>query len=150
MQEKHTPDVTNFGSSEPSLRVETKSPLSQLLENHPELAEIYRNHTRRIAIVINDSGEICSGGHTYNDIPRMRELVELANAIRESLPEVPKGHLRLWRGNRRNEVGHNPSYTNSLEGIALPFLQSYGGVLSYVDVPEETVWGLPKRWRKRF
>jgi hypothetical protein len=42
----------------------------------------------------------------------------------------------MWRGNRPGEVGYNPSYTNSLEGIALPFLRGYNGVLSYIDIPK--------------
>ena len=132
---------SHHDSGKPLARTETKSPVSQLLENHPELAEIHRNRSGKTIIVADDSGEIIRSGHTYHDIPRMRELVELGDAIRESLPPVPREHMRLWRGNRPNEVGHNPSYTNSLEGIALPFLRAYRGVLSYVDVPEKDVWG---------
>lgn len=74
---------------------------------------------------------------SYEDSARARSLMESADAIRQSLSPIPDGHIRLWRGNRPGEVGQNPSYTNSLEGIALPFLQGYGGVLSYVDVPEK-------------
>lgn len=57
-----------------------------------------------------------------------------AEAIKRSLPPVEEGHTRLWRGNRPGEVGKNPSFTNDLPGIALPFLKGYRGALSYVDV----------------
>lgn len=57
--------------------------------------------------------------------------------IQRELPRVEEGMTRLWRGNRPDEVGANPSFTNSLEGIALPFREMYGGALSYVDVPTE-------------
>jgi hypothetical protein len=80
----------------------------------------------------------------------MHELIRKANKIRNSLPVVSPGCVRLWRGNRPDEVGKNPSFTNSLEGIALPFLSVYGGKLTYVDVPTEdlnkyldTVGGAP-------
>ncbi len=83
-----------------------------------------------------ETGKLISHGHEYIDSPRIRELIKKANEIRSSLPPVKEGFMRLWRGNRKGEVGKNPSYTNSLEGIALPFLGSYGGVLSYVDIPD--------------
>jgi hypothetical protein len=67
----------------------------------------------------------------------MQAFVRLGNTIRNNLPPVPEGHIRLWRGNRPNEIGKNPSFTNSLEGIALPFLASYEGKLSYIDLPQE-------------
>ena len=57
-----------------------------------------------------------------------------AAAIESNLPKVEEGVTRLWRGNRPGEVGQNPSFTNDLAGIALPFRQGYGGELSYVDV----------------
>lgn len=84
-----------------------------------------------------ETGMIISNRHEYANIPRMHELIRRANRIRESLPAVPSGFTRLWRGNRPNEIGKNPSFTNSLEGIALPFLNSYGGKLTYVDVSTE-------------
>jgi hypothetical protein len=58
-----------------------------------------------------------------------------ADAIEKSLPSLADGYTRLWRGNRKGEVGKNPQFTNSLAGIALPFQKGYGGDLSYVDVP---------------
>ena len=58
-----------------------------------------------------------------------------AAAIEAMLPAPATGMVRLWRGNRPGEIGHNPSFTNSLAGIALPFRASYGGDISYVDVP---------------
>lgn len=84
-----------------------------------------------------ETGRIISDGHEYLNIPRMQELIRRANKIRGSLPVVSDGYTRLWRGNRPDEVGKNPSFTNSLEGIALPFLSSYGGKLTYVNVPTE-------------
>ena len=59
-----------------------------------------------------------------------------AAAIEAALPPVAEGHARLWRGNRAGAViGRDTSFTNDLPGIALPFRKSYGGALSYVDVP---------------
>jgi hypothetical protein len=60
-----------------------------------------------------------------------------AQLINAALPPPKDRHTRLWRGNRPGEVTSNPSFTNSLDGIALPFRQMYGGQLSYVDVPTE-------------
>lgn len=84
-----------------------------------------------------DPGKLKSHGHEYEDTPRMRSLIEKANEIRGSVSAIPEGCSRLWRANRPGEVGKNPSYTSSLEGIALPFLEGYGGKISYVDIPEE-------------
>lgn len=61
----------------------------------------------------------------------------IAINIEKSLPPVKNGYVRLWRGNRPGEVGLNPQFTNSLDGIALPFQKAYGGPLTYVDVPKE-------------
>jgi len=74
-------------------------------------------------------------GQDYLDTPRIRSLIKKADNINKAVPSVPEGMTRLWRGNRPGEVGQNPSFTNSLVGIALPFNESYGGDLSYVDVP---------------
>jgi len=116
------------------------SQLKELFQNHPELQAIYeRSASTSKHANLDESGYIVSDGHTYDNTPRMRAYVALATAIRESLPPVKDGHVRLWRGNRPDEVGHNPSYTNSLEGFALPFLKGYQGVLSYVDIPAEEV-----------
>ena len=114
-----------------------ESPIHELLDNNPELAKIYSERINTYEMVINESGQILSDGQTYENNLKMRALVELADAIRKGLTDVQDGHVRLWRGNRPNEAGHNPSYTNSLEGIALPFLRGYNGVLSYIDVPRE-------------
>lgn len=87
-------------------------------------------------IETNLSGIIIVDGHEYKDTPRMRNFIERGKLIREGLPPVPQGFTRLWRGNRTGEVGQNPSFTIALEGIALPFLDFYGGgKLSYVDIP---------------
>ena len=69
-------------------------------------------------------------------------LKELSNIINQKLPKVKDGYVRLWRGNRPNEVGLNPSYTKSLDGIALPFYYGYHeqgkeAVISYIDIPKE-------------
>jgi len=66
--------------------------------------------------------------------PPIVRFRKMASKIESSLPPVAEGMTRLWRGNRPDEVGHNPQFTNSLEGIALPFRQAYNGPLSYVDV----------------
>jgi 2'-5' RNA ligase len=58
-----------------------------------------------------------------------------ADEVTSAMAPIPEGHSRLWRGNRKGEVGKNPQFTTSLEGIALPFQEAYGGDLSYVDVP---------------
>jgi len=68
-----------------------------------------------------------------------KQIVEIIN---QKLSKIKPGFVRLWRGNRPNEVGKNPSYTNSLEGIALPFYYSYfekgkNSVLSYIDITED-------------
>lgn len=85
-------------------------------------------------------GEEQVGPDEYADTPRTRKLREVADGVRGSLPPVPPGHVRLWRGNRSGgrDAG-NPRYTNSLEGIALPFKEAYGGPLTYVDVPSGEV-----------
>ena len=84
-----------------------------------------------------ETGMIVSHGHEYLNIPRMRDFIKRANKIRDSLPPMSENMTRLWRGNRPGEVGQNPSFTSALEGIALPFLGSYGGKLSYVDIPNQ-------------
>ena len=57
-----------------------------------------------------------------------------AQRIESSIPAVANGYTRLWRGNRKGEVGSATQFTNDLPGIALPFRNAYGGDLSYVDV----------------
>lgn len=79
-------------------------------------------------------------GGPYADTPRMRQFVERADKIREALPPVQEGFERLWRGNRPGEEG-STRFTDSLEGIALPFNDAYGGQLSYVDVPSAELRG---------
>lgn len=68
--------------------------------------------------------------------PPIARFRRVAQRISASLPNVPAGHVRLWRGNRPGEEGANPSYTTDLAGIALPFQEGYGGELTFVDVPE--------------
>lgn len=77
--------------------------------------------------------------HTQGKQPPIVAYRQEAARIEQSLPPVPEGQVRLWRGNRPGEIGQNPSFTDSLPGIALPFRDSYGGGLSYVDVPEQVV-----------
>lgn len=76
-----------------------------------------------------------SEGQQYSNTPRIRKLIQKANEILEKLPKVAEGYTRLYRANRPGELGENPSFTNALVGIALPFQESYKGPLSYVDVP---------------
>lgn len=114
-----------------------ESPIHEILENNPELAKIFNERSKTHELVLDESGKIVSDGQIYDNNQKMRALIELANAIRDELPPVQEGHVRLWRGNRPEEIGYNPSYTNSLEGIALPFLRGYNGVLSYIDVSQE-------------
>jgi hypothetical protein len=82
------------------------------------------------------TGKLISEGHEYENTPRTRDLIRRANVIRKSFPPLQSDHVRLWRGNRPGEVGENSSYTNSLEGVALPFLDKYEGELSYVEIPK--------------
>jgi hypothetical protein len=76
-------------------------------------------------------------GQSYMNTPRIQSLIQQAHSIESQLPPVRSGLTRLWRGNRQGEAGSNPSFTNSLVGIALPFLDQYGGSLTYVDVPTQ-------------
>lgn len=72
------------------------------------------------------------------EIPGQSPIVRFradAERINATVPPPKKGWTRLWRGNRPGEVGKNPSFTNDLAGIALPFREAYQGDLSYVDVP---------------
>lgn len=71
----------------------------------------------------------------YKNTPKIQALIERAQKIVNRLPEIKEGFTRLWRGNRPDEIGKNPSFTKSLVGIALPFEESYKGGISYVDVP---------------
>jgi hypothetical protein len=76
-------------------------------------------------------------GQSYMNTPRIQSLIQQAQVIESQLPPVRSGMTRLWRGNRQGEAGSNPSFTNSLVGIALPFLEQYGGSLTYIDVPTQ-------------
>lgn len=58
-----------------------------------------------------------------------------AQKIEAKLPPVEEGFTRLWRGSRPGEEKVATAYTSDLPGIALPFRKSYGGKLTYVDVP---------------
>lgn len=83
----------------------------------------------------NTNKSITYNGHAYMNTPRIQNLILQAQAIESQLSPVKSGMTRLWRGNRPGEVGRNPTFTNSLVGIALPFLEQYGGSLTYIDVP---------------
>lgn len=100
-----------------------------------ERARVFFPHDQSQFVINPENDMLMSDGHEYSDYPRMRSLIIRANAIRAKLPPVANDMTRLWRGNRPDELGKNPIYTNSLEGIAMPFLDAYGGKLSYVDVP---------------
>jgi hypothetical protein len=90
----------------------------------------------------------CRQGKIWKDIKEELSNVDyykkLSDLIIQKLPKVKPNFIRLWRGNRPNEVGKNPSYTSSLEGIALPFYYGYhedglDAVISYIDIPKEEV-----------
>jgi len=76
-------------------------------------------------------------GGEYFLNPRTNYYNELGKIIYTHIPEPAEGYTRLWRGSRAEEVGHNTIVTNSLIGIALPFMYHYNGVMTYVDVPTE-------------
>lgn len=123
--------------SEPE-RYNEENLLDQLRANSPEIYSLIEAvYDPDLEFESTEDGQIVCDGSLYQDTPRMRNLGRIAHAIRQQLPPVDSGSVRLWRGNRVGEVGLNPSYTNSLEGIALPFLLGYGGPLSYVDVRED-------------
>jgi hypothetical protein len=113
----------------------------KLEESHPSVANLmlkFRNSIEETLLETNPDGMLVGiDGDTYFDTPRTRQLIRIAKLINDILPPVPDDHVRLWRGNRNGEVGLNTSYTNSLEGIALPFLLSYNGPLSYIDIPKQ-------------
>lgn len=118
--------------------VQEEPPMSVLERRNKRLFDFISNGTffpSEQAFVV-QAGKIETDEGVYLDSPRIRELASIAFEIKRRLPPPKEGMIRLWRGNRPNEVGKNPSYTNSLVGIALPFLLSYGGELSYVDVPD--------------
>jgi hypothetical protein len=115
---------------------ETNDLVMDFLANHPGLAKIY-NERLPHRIIPDENGKIMRDGQSYDDTPKIRAMIELGDAIRDNVPRPEEGRTRLWRGNRTNEVGYNPSYTNSLDGIALPFLIDYQGVLSYVDITND-------------
>ncbi|HRH31545.1 MAG TPA: hypothetical protein PK950_02660 [Candidatus Paceibacterota bacterium] len=127
--------------TESRLTEEQSAYIDKVFEENPEIAEAFENakvffeHDPSQIILNEETGQIESHGHKYMNSPRMRSFVLRANAIRNSLPPVEDGYLRLWRGNREGEIGQNPSFTSSLEGIAMPFLNAYGGKFSYLDIP---------------
>lgn len=102
------------------------------------LISSFRDSIEGIVLQTNPDGKLVGiDGDIYLNTPRTRELIRIAKLINANLSPVANDHVRLWRGNRDGEVGLNPSYTNSLEGIALPFLLSYKGPLSYIDIPKQ-------------
>ncbi len=104
------------------------------LHHQPEKEKSKPRESNEEFVINPETEMLVSEGHEYANIPRMRELIRKANRVRNSLPPVAEDHIRLWRGNRPDEIGQNPSFTNSLEGIALPFLRQYQGKISYIDV----------------
>ena len=110
--------------------------MEELKASNPELYRLISDtYFSTAGYSISDSYELVTDEGSYTVSPRTKELAAIAYAIKSKLPEVATGYTRVWRGNRDKEVGKNPSYTSSLVGIALPFLLSYRGPLSYVDVP---------------
>jgi hypothetical protein len=108
---------------------EVKPEVKELFESNPELADaVYE------ALGFNPK-MITRDGQEYFNNPRIRFFVKIADEVRASLPKLKEGYTRLYRGNRPSDLKSNPQFTNSLEGIALPFLMSYEGQLSYIDIP---------------
>jgi len=85
----------------------------------------------------NRDKSITYNGQSYMNTSRIQNLIRKAHSIESQLPAVKSGMTRLWRGNRPGEEGQNPTFTNSLVGIALPFLEQYGGNLTYIDIPTQ-------------
>jgi len=92
------------------------------------------NNPEKINSEYSDSKFKGIDGETYLSNPRTIYYNEMAKIIFNSLPKVENGCTRLWRGSRTNEVNENTVVTNSLVGIALPFMYGYKGVMTYVDV----------------
>jgi hypothetical protein len=103
------------------------------LEAAPAPADVAQPEMRPIAPEIIEEGNAALAAPKKQ--PPIVEFRKQAKEIEARLPPVADGMVRLWRGNRPGEVGQNPSFTNSLDGIALPFKKGYGGPLSYVDIP---------------
>lgn len=121
--------------TEPAKR--TRAPKQQRVGSTTEPVDKSRSGEKLPSSTLKKKADVLEhDGIEYADTPRIRALIEKAKAIQTKLPSVKAGMVRLYRGNREGEVGQNPSFTNSLVGIALPFQESYGGSLSYVDIPE--------------
>lgn len=122
----------------PGNKQESESFLESIKNNHPEIFQlISENYSPESNFKLTDNNKIETEEGEYLNTSRVQELIKIAAAIKNNLPNVPENKIRLWRANRKGEVGKNPSYTNSLIGIALPFLLQYKGPLSYVDVDKE-------------
>jgi len=109
--------------------VKTKLNVVELFDSNPELANAVYEALGFVPKMISREGQ------EYFNNPRIRFFVKIADEVRAVLPDVKEGYTRLYRGNRPSDLKSNPQFTNSLEGIALPFLMSYEGQLSYIDVP---------------
>jgi hypothetical protein len=121
--------------TEPTKR--TRTPKQQRVDSTTESADKSGSGEKLPRSALKKKANVLEhDGIEYADTPRIRTLIEKAKDIQAKLPSVKSGMVRLYRGNREGEVGQNPSFTNSLVGIALPFQESYGGSLSYVDIPE--------------
>lgn len=109
---------------------------------HIETSRSAQSATKQISETVIEQPQPAEGAAPVNvsskNVPGEPPIIRFrqdASAIEESLPPVPEGFTRLWRGNRPGEKGKATSFTNDLPGIALPFRESYGGDLSYVDIP---------------
>ncbi len=112
-----------------SSRINIKPNTEKLFDSNPELANAVYEALGFVSKMITREGQ------EYFNNPRIRFFVKIADEVRASLPKVKEGYTRLYRGNRPSDLKSNPQFTNSLEGIALPFLMSYEGQLSYIDIP---------------
>jgi hypothetical protein len=108
---------------------EIKTGVPELFDSNPELANAVYEALGFVPKMITREGQ------EYFNNPRIRFFVKIADEVRASLPKIEDGYTRLYRGNRPSDLKSNPQFTNSLEGIALPFLMSYEGQLSYIDIP---------------
>lgn len=111
------------------LSKEQSNAINNVFDENPELANSVYSALGFVPKMITREGQ------EYFNNPRIRFFVKIADEVRASLPKIEDGYTRLYRGNRPSDLKSNPQFTNSLEGIALPFLMSYEGQLSYIDIP---------------
>jgi len=70
------------------------------------------------------------------DVDKMRALLKLTEAVKESLPPAEEGCVRLWRSDMPSQTDEN-IFNKSLDKAAIPAWINYEGTLYYIDVPEQ-------------